>query len=96
DFFQSTINGKTFGKAKAINGDINIEPQKGAITVSQDGEWMLFAGRFSQQGYGNFDLYISYYTPQGWSEPQNMGTAIKTDFWESTTAISQYKQTLYF
>ncbi|MFX9069609.1 hypothetical protein ABTN30_20080, partial [Acinetobacter baumannii] len=64
DFFQSTINGKTFGKAKAINGDINIEPQKGAITVSQDGEWMLFAGRFSQQGYGNFDLYISYYTPQ--------------------------------
>lgn len=96
DFFQSVINGKNFGKAKAINGDINIEPQKGAITVSQDGEWMLFAGRFAEQGYGNFDLYISYYTPQGWSEPQNMGTAINTDFWESSPAISPDKQTLYF
>ncbi|MFX4971224.1 hypothetical protein ABTB72_19790, partial [Acinetobacter baumannii] len=76
--------------------DINIEPQKGAITVSQDGEWMLFAGRFAEQGYGNFDLYISYYTPQGCSEPHNMGTAINTDFWESSPAISPDKQTLYF
>jgi outer membrane protein OmpA-like peptidoglycan-associated protein len=96
DFFQSVVDGNKFGKAKPINGDINIEPQKGAITVSQDGEWMLFAGRFSEQGYGNFDLYISYYTPQGWSEPQNMGTAINTDFWESSPAISPDKRTLYF
>ncbi|MEN9598235.1 MAG: hypothetical protein RL596_546, partial [Bacteroidota bacterium] len=96
DFFQSALNGNKFGKAKPINGDINIEPQKGAITVSQDGEWMLFAGRFAEQGYGNFDLYMSYYTPQGWSEPQNMGTAINTDFWESSPAISPDKRTLYF
>ncbi len=96
DFYQSTILDKKFGKAIIIKGDINFESQKGAITVSQDGEWMLFTARFSEGGYGNFDLYISYYTPQGWSEPQNLGEAINTEFWESSPALSPDKRALYF
>ena len=96
DFFQSSIIDKKFGKATIIKGDINFESQKGAITVSQDGEWMLFTARFSEGGYGNFDLYISYYAPQGWSEPQNMGEAINTEFWESSPALSPDKRALYF
>ncbi len=96
DFFQSTIQGNQLGKASLIKGDINFESQKGAITVSQDGEWMLFTGRFTEGGYGNFDLYISNYTPQGWSEPQNLGEAINTEFWESSPSISPDKRVLYF
>ncbi len=96
DFYQSTIIDKKLGKANIIKGDINFESQKGAITVSQDGEWMLFTARFSEGGYGNFDLYISYYTPQGWSEPQNLGEAINTEFWESSPSISPDKRALYF
>ncbi|KAF0242483.1 MAG: OmpA/MotB domain-containing [Chitinophagaceae bacterium] len=96
DFYESSINKASFSKASLINGDINLESQKGAITVSQDGEWMLFTGRFSEGGYGNFDLYISYYTPQGWSEPQNLGSSINTEFWESSPALSPDKRVLYF
>lgn len=96
DFFQSTMRGHDFGKASLIDGDINLEEQKGAITVSQDGEWMLFTGRFNVGGYGNFDLYLSYYTPQGWSEPQNLGPAVNTEFWESSPSLSPDKSTLYF
>lgn len=96
DFYQSPIRGRHFGKSSLIEGDINIEAQKGAITVSQDGEWMLFTGRFNVGGYGNFDLYISYYTPQGWSEPQNLGTAINTEYWESSPSLSPDKRALYF
>jgi outer membrane protein OmpA-like peptidoglycan-associated protein len=96
DFYQSTINGKQLGRASLIKGDINFESQKGAITVSQDGEWMLFTARFTEGGFGNFDLYISNYTPQGWSEPQNLGEAINTEFWESSPTISPDKRVLYF
>ncbi len=96
DFYQSNILNKKLGKATLIKGDINFEAQKGAITVSQDGEWMLFTARFTEGGYGNFDLYISYYTPQGWSEPQNLGEAINTEFWESSPALSPDKRALYF
>ncbi len=96
DFFQSSTKEKKFSKAQIIQGDINLEPQKGAITVSQDGEWMLFAGQFAEQHTRNFDIYISFLTPQGWSEPQNMGDNINTEFWESAPSLSPDKRTLYF
>ncbi len=96
DFFQSSTKEKKFSKAQIIQGDINIEPQKGAITVSQDGEWMLFAAQFAEQQANNFDIYISLLTPQGWSEPQNMGDQINTEFWESAPSLSPDKRTLYF
>lgn len=96
DFFSSTILGKQFLSAVPIGGEINEEPQKGAITVSQDGEWMLFAGRFAERGYDHFDLYIAYATPQGWSDPENLGPAINTEFWESAPSLSPDKRTLYF
>ncbi len=96
DFMQSTITRNGFSAAKIIDGDINIEPKKGAITVSQDGEWMLFAGQLMDHGYKSFDIYISYYTPKGWSEPENLGPNINTEFWESAPSISPDKNALYF
>lgn len=97
DFMESKLHtAQQPGKAQPINGDINIEPLKGAITASQDGEWMLFAGDFSGIGFGNYDIYISYYTPQGWSEPQNLGPNINTEFWESSPTLSPDKRVLYF
>jgi len=96
DFMQSTLTKTGFSEAKPIAGDINIEPKKGAITASQDGEWILFAGQFSGQGFGNFDIYKSVYTPSGWSEPENLGANINTDFWESSPSLSPDNRELYF
>ncbi len=96
DFMESTIRGSSgYSKAKEIDGSINNEPFKGAINISQDGEWLVFAGNF-RSGYGNFDLYISYYTPQGWSEPINLGESINTEFWETAPSLSPDKRALYF
>ena len=96
DFMESRIDKKKFGQWKMIDGDINIETNKGALSVSQDGEWMVFAGELIGQGYRSFDIYISYYTPQGWSEPQNLGPNINTDFYESGPTLSPDKRALYF
>jgi outer membrane protein OmpA-like peptidoglycan-associated protein/tetratricopeptide (TPR) repeat protein len=97
DFFECTIlPNKKYSKAKLINGDINLEPSKGAINISQDGDWLLFAGYNFRGGYGDFDLYISYYTPTGWSEPENLGRNINTEAWESSPSISPDKRALYF
>lgn len=96
DFIESPISNKGFGKWKLIEGDINEETNKGALSVSQDGEWMLFAGQLSGQSYKSFDIYISYYTPDGWSEPQNMGENINTDFYETAPTLSPDKRALYF
>lgn len=97
NFMQSKLTEHGYQKATLIEGDINNEPSKGAITMSPDGDWMIFAGNFGKQkGFGDFDLYISYYTPQGWSEPENLGPNINTEFWESSPSISPDKRVLYF
>jgi outer membrane protein OmpA-like peptidoglycan-associated protein/tetratricopeptide (TPR) repeat protein len=97
DFFESTILGsRKYAKSRLINGDINLEPSKGAINISQDGEWLIFAGYNFRGGYGDFDLYISYYTPTGWSEPENLGRNINTESWESAPSLSPDKRALYF
>lgn len=95
DFIESTLKPGGYSKAELIKGDINAEPSKGAINISQDGEWLLFAGNFAK-GFGNFDLYISYDTPTGWSEPVNLGANINTEFWESSPSLSPDKNALYF
>ncbi len=96
DFIQSRKIQNGYTTSSIINGDINIEPYKGAIDISQDGEWLLFAGDFGRHGFGNFDLYMSYNTPKGWSEPFNLGSNINTEYWESSPGISPDKNALYF
>jgi outer membrane protein OmpA-like peptidoglycan-associated protein len=96
DFMESNMSKKGFSLAKPIEGDINIEPKKGAITSSQDGDWILFAGQFSGQGFGNYDIYKSVYTPKGWSEPENLGANINTEFWESSPSLSPDNRVLFF
>lgn len=97
DFVESTIlHDHQYSQSKTISGSINEEPSKGAINISQDGDWLIFAGNFPSSGFGNFDLYISYSTPQGWSEPINLGSQINTESWESSPSLSADKSTLYF
>ena len=97
DFMLSGISHKdSFNKAAPLDGDINLEPRKGAITVSQDGDWLFFAADIAGAGIGGFDIYKSVYTPTGWSIEENLGDSINTDFWESSPAISPDKRVLYF
>lgn len=96
DFIESGISKDGFKKSALIQGSLNEQPSKGGINISQDGEWLVFAGNFGNQGFGDFDIYISYNTPAGWSDPINLGPNINTDFWESSPSLSPDKNTLYF
>lgn len=96
-FYKADILGeKKYSKAQIIAGEINAEPAKGALNISQDGEWLIYAGHEFRGGYGDFDLYISYNTPTGWSDPENLGANINTEFWESSPSISPDKRALFF
>ncbi len=96
-FYESDmVNGK-WGKGFPLSGKINSDDfNVGAQNISQDGEWLVFTGCNFPQGNGSCDLYISYLTKNGWSEPQNLGWDVNTEFWESTPSLSPDKRDLYF
>ena len=95
-FAKTTIKNNQYSNAEIIEGSINFSTLKGAASVSSDGEYLIFAGDFGNKGFGNYDLYISYNTPDGWSEPENLGPNINTEYWESGPSISPDSRNLYF
>lgn len=62
-------------------------------SLSANGNTLYFAAD-SPDGYGGFDLYVSYRRAGKWSEPQNLGPAINTPGDEITPFIDG--NTLYF
>ncbi|HYF31381.1 MAG TPA: OmpA family protein [Chitinophagaceae bacterium] len=96
DFYESYHQNNAWSKAVNLPGEINTNMNEGALTISQDGQWLIFTGCNFPNGYGSCDLYISYLTTEGWSVPENLGNRINTEFWESAPTLSPDKRDLYF
>ena len=96
DFYESNfINGK-WNHAEPLGGKVNTNLNEGAQNISQDGQLLIFTGCNYPEGQGSCDLYFSVKTNNGWSEPQNLGPVVNTDFWESSPSLSPDKRDLYF
>jgi len=96
DFYECDLTNGKWGKAQPLGGKVNTTFNEGAQNISQDGQWIIFTGCNYPQGQGSCDLYISYKTKQGWSEPENLGPLVNTDFWESSPSFSPDKRDIYF
>lgn len=96
DFYESDFVDGKWSKAKPLGGKVNTNFNEGAQNISQDGQLLVFTGCNYPEGQGSCDLYFSIKTNNGWSEPQNLGPVVNTDFWESSPSLSPDKRDLYF
>lgn len=96
DFFEASADSAGWTPGRALLGNINSQMNEGAQNISQDGQWLIFTGCNFPDGFGSCDLYISYLTENGWSEPENMGRTINTESWESAPSLSSDKRDLYY
>lgn len=96
DFYESNFIDGKWSKAKPLGGKVNTNFNEGAQNISQDGQLLVFTGCNYPEGQGSCDLYFSIKTNNGWSEPQNLGPIVNTDFWESSPSLSPDKRELYF
>ncbi len=97
DFYKSSMIAGDFLNAQEVEGSLNDHPYKGALSVSSDGEFIVYAADYGyEKGFGNFDLYIAYRTKNGWSEPENLGGNVNSGYWESAPSLSPDNRTLYF
>jgi len=95
DFYYSRSTAGNWETAIPIEG-INTPDNEAGQHISQDGQWLVFTANNRPGGFGNFDLYISFLTPQGWSQPQNLGGKVNSDQWDSQPCLSPDKRDLYF
>ncbi len=96
DFYYSAQKLGLWDVARPMQGNVNTEQNEGAQNISQDGQWLVFTGCDRPGGFGGCDIYISYSTPQGWSEAFNVGGRVNSDQWDSQPCLSPDKRDLYF
>lgn len=80
-----------------IKGDVNDGRQVGSVTFTPDGQYMIFAAfDHDENGEGRTDLYSARKVDGEWTDVQNLGMAINTDYFESQPSLSSDGRTLYF
>lgn len=80
-----------------IGSDINNGVQNGAVTLTPDGNYMIFAAyRHGVTGEGRTDLFSARRIDGQWTDVQNLGPAVNSDAWDSQPCISSDGTTLYF
>ncbi len=95
DFYYSRSNAGSWETAAPIE-DLNTPDNEAGQHISQDGQWLVYTANNRPGGYGNFDLYISFLSQGGWSEPMNLGGKVNSEQWDSQPCLSPDKRDLYF
>lgn len=96
DIFESHLKNSEWQPSFKVPGELNTEDNEGAMAISPDGSFMLFAGCERPDGFGGCDLYISFKEENGWSKPSNIGAPVNTRFYETQPSISFDTRTIYF
>ncbi|HVS91542.1 MAG TPA: OmpA family protein [Mucilaginibacter sp.] len=95
DIYISQKRGDDWGKPFDISPPINTTGWESQPSISADGRTLYFVSN-RKGGYGGYDIWKSTITEKGWSEPENLGPNINTQFDEQSPFIHADDSTLYF
>lgn len=84
-----------FADPENLGPPVNTEHFETGAALSPDG-CTLYFGRDDPDGFGLGDLFISRWTHDGWSEPENLGEPINSSQFDFAPRISPDGRRLYF
>lgn len=110
DIYISTNSDTGWTAPRQLAIPVNSGHQDESGYITSDGRAIIFTsdrpggiGPFVPYGQvyngsqnGNMDIYIAFITPNGWSQPINLGTTINTPFSERSAFLHPDGKTLYF
>jgi len=95
DLYFSRLEGDKWSIPRHLGEVINSREWESTPSLSFDGLTIYFSST-RPGGYGGSDIWKSYWTPNGFSAPINLGPTINTAGNEQTPFIHPDNQTLYF
>ncbi len=74
-----------------VNGDFkNYDP-----FISPNEDYLIFSS-YREEGYGNADLYISFYINDSWTKPENLGEPINSGYYDKCPSLTPDRNFLIF
>lgn len=97
DIFVSTLQEDgTWGAAVRLPNTINTPLMEESVLIHPDGKTLYFASR-GHKGFGGLDIYISRMDASGnWSEAENLGYPINTQYDENSLMVSADGEIAFF
>jgi outer membrane protein OmpA-like peptidoglycan-associated protein len=96
NLYVTSVKDKIWAEPISISEKINTTQNEGTATISADGRTLVFTSCGGRKGFGSCDLFISYKQGDNWTSPQNLGTGVNSQEWESQPSLSADGRTLYF
>jgi len=96
DIYCSRFTKDGYEKPENLGDSINTESMETAPFISPDESYLLFSS-MRPDGYGDFDIYVSYKKEDGtWTKARNLGEKINTSARESSSIVSPDGKYLFF
>ena len=86
---------KQWSTPEEIQG-FHQDARTAGVSISANGQNLVFAMADDRQGMGNFDIYIMSMKDGRWQAPINLGPSVNTAGWESQPCLSADGRTIYF
>lgn len=86
DIYLAEINHEGFIHVETVPG-INTDYNDSDPLIAPDESFLVFHSN-RPGGFGDHDLYVSFRTADGWSQPKNLGPQINTPGWEMAPALT--------
>jgi outer membrane protein OmpA-like peptidoglycan-associated protein len=95
DIYITQKKGNDWSKPFDISPPVNTAGWESQPSISSDGRTLYFVSN-RKGGYGGYDIWKSTLSEKGWSEPENLGPNINTQYDEQSPFIHPDDSTLYF
>jgi flagellar motor protein MotB len=97
-FFYSTRNTihDDWNPAQLVGTPFNAGGNEGALTITLDRRYVLFAGCQWPEGFGSCDIYVAQISDGQFGTPQNLGPKVNGSAWDSQPSMAPDGRTLYF
>ncbi len=82
--------------SKPVPPPLNTMNNQGALSLTHDGKYLLFAGCQWPGGYGSCDIYAARIINEQFGEPLNLGNPVNSSAWDSQPSLAPDGRTLYF
>lgn len=96
DLYRATPDGAGYRPARNLGPVINWTGSDSDVFVDPDEVYILFVSTDREDSHGGDDIYYSRRTPDGWTEPRNLGRPVNSFSYEYGPTVSPDGQWLYF
>ncbi|MES2765507.1 MAG: OmpA family protein [Bacteroidota bacterium] len=96
DARQKIFMSSGMGRPEELSSMLNGGRNNGAVTLTPDGQFMIFAAFNRAENIGRTDLYSAEKVNGEWKNIKNLGPNVNSSEWDSQPTLSSDGTTLYF